>query len=330
MEVAFCLLDEEGSLRRLNAGARRLFGLDPQDPGGLRFEDLFAPVDREAGEPARLLREARDLGRAAIDRALIRKDGSEVCVEGILADRLLVLREGKEQAKLQRSVERLRSELHQFAFTVSHDLKAPLRSVKSFSDLLERRCKDKLDGDAREYLGYIADGAREMEQLLTDVLAYSQAGREDKTTLQPVDTGGVLQWALMNVDGIRKETNASVSWDPLPQVMADQTQFAQILQHLLTNAMKFRSERTPEIRVGARAEADGMVEFSIEDNGIGIDRAYHERVFGVFKRLHGREVPGTGIGLAICRKIVEAHGGRIWLESQPGQGSTFRFTLPAS
>jgi light-regulated signal transduction histidine kinase (bacteriophytochrome) len=168
-----------------------------------------------------------------------------------------------------------------------------------------------------------------MGQLLNDIVAYSRAGREDKTRMEPTQSVNVLQWAIMNVDGLAKQTGAVITWDPLPTVVADQAQLATVFQHLLTNGMKFRSGEPPNIHISAQQTQDRMWEFSIRDNGVGVDPEYLERVFGVFKRLASRDVPGTGIGLAICRKIIEAHGGQIWMESQAGQGATVKFTLPA-
>jgi light-regulated signal transduction histidine kinase (bacteriophytochrome) len=233
-----------------------------------------------------------------------------------------------ERQRLQQAAERASTELQEFAYIVSHDLNAPLRSVKSFVELLERRCGKLLDPDAVDYLGFITAGAREMEALLNAVLAYSQAGREDKTRPQATDSTGTLHWALMNVDGLTKQTGAQVTWDTMPKVWVDQAQLAQVFQHLLANAMKFRSDATPVIHVSAHETDDGMIEFAVSDNGTGIDSGQLTRIFGVFRRLVGKDVPGVGIGLSICRKIVEAHGGRMWAESEVGKGSTFRFTLP--
>jgi light-regulated signal transduction histidine kinase (bacteriophytochrome) len=163
---------------------------------------------------------------------------------------------------------------------------------------------------------------------LKDLLAYSQAGRADRTTFEPTSSANVLQWAIMNVDQLAKESGARITYDPLPMVDADQTQLSQVFQNLLGNAIKYRSEETPMIHVSAH-RVDDRYEFAVADNGIGIPAEHHERIFGVFKRLHGKEVPGTGIGLAICRKIIESHGGSIWVESETGAGATIKFTLPA-
>jgi light-regulated signal transduction histidine kinase (bacteriophytochrome) len=168
-----------------------------------------------------------------------------------------------------------------------------------------------------------------MDNLLQDITRYSQAGRHDKTRPEPTQAANVLQWAMMNVDGMAKLSSASITWDPLPMIVADQNQLASLFQHLLTNALKFRSAEAPHIHISAERESANRWLFKVRDNGIGMEQEQTERMFGIFKRLAGRDVPGTGIGLPICRKIVEAHGGRIWIESAPGRGSTDKFTLPA-
>jgi len=338
--VAVLSMDARGFILLANAGSDTLFGIGSGVATTLTFADLYPPPDRDAGEPEAALRCCAAAGHIGIARNLQRTDGSLVFIDGELntvagldgnpAGFTLIARPGEERRKMQQAVERVRSELHEFVFRVSHDLKAPLRAVKSFSELLERRYRAQLDTDANEYIGYIVEGARQMERFLNDLLAYSQAGREDKTRPQTTDATGTLQWALMNVDAMVRQTGASITWDGLPTVWADQAQLAQIFQHLLTNAMKFRGQEPPIVHVSAVANGNGLVEFSVTDNGIGIDPQYLDRIFAGFRRLPGPEIPGTGIGLAICRKILEAQGGRIWAESSLGKGSTFRFTLPAA
>lgn len=333
--VAFLAIDPGANVMWANAYARQLLKLNGRGTE-TSFSQLFPENERHSGEPDRLLEEARR-GPVPVAREFVRGDGSVVAAEGTLGPAdggtfVLTLQPGAERARLQRAAERSNAELAQFAYTVSHDLKAPLRSVKSFSELLERRYKGQLDQDATEYIAYITGGAAEMERLLNDVVAYSQAGREDKTRPQPIDTTMVLQFVVMNVDPLAKQAGATITYDPLIKVIADQNQVATVFQHLLTNAIKFRGETNEAltVHVTSRRLDDDTVEFSVTDNGPGIDPQYHDRIFGVFKRLVGREIPGTGIGLAICRKIVEAHGGHIGIKSQLGQGSNFLFTLPAA
>src|SRR3954454_16607667 len=221
--VALLAIDPGANVTWANAYARQLLKFNVRG-AQTSFSQLFPENERHSGEPDRLLEQARN-GPVAIAREFLRGDGSTVAAEGTLgpADSgtfLLTLQPGSERIRLQRTAERSIAELAQFAYTVSHDLKAPLRSVKSFSELLERRYKGQLDQDATEYIAYITGGAAEMEKLLNDVVAYSQAGREDKTRPQPIDTVMVLQWALMNVDPLAKQAGAKITYDPLPKILA--------------------------------------------------------------------------------------------------------------
>jgi PAS domain S-box-containing protein len=223
---------------------------------------------------------------------------------------------------------RSNSELQQFAYVASHDLQEPLRMIGSYTQLLERRYADKLDADAREFMGFIVDGATRMKQLIEDLLAYSRVGTRGKE-LRPVPAEGALERALVNLRASIDSTGAQVTHDALPEVVADDTQLIQLFQNLIGNAIKFKKQDEPiRVHVGV-SDAGSEWRFSVSDNGIGIEPQYYQRIFMVFQRLHTRdEYPGTGIGLAICKKVVDRHRGRIWVESAPGQGSTFHFTLP--
>jgi len=223
---------------------------------------------------------------------------------------------------------RSNTELQQFAYVASHDLQEPLRMIGSYTQLLERRYGDKLDQDAHEFMDFIVDGATRMKQLIEDLLAYSRVGTRGKN-LRPVQAQAVLDRVLINLRGAVEQSGAVITNDPLPEVSADDTQLAQLLQNLIANAIKFRKkDQAPRIHVGL-LDAGEEWRVSVADNGIGIEQAYFDRIFMVFQRLHTQdEYPGTGIGLAICRKVVERHGGRIWVESAFGEGSKFYFTLP--
>ena len=230
-------------------------------------------------------------------------------------------------AEANAQLARSNGDLEQFAYVASHDLQEPLRMVASFTQLLGHRYKGKLDADADEFIGFAVDGATRMQALINDLLSYSRVGTRG-AGMEPTALETVFERALKNVQGAILESGATITHDPLPGVMGDASQLTQVLQNLLGNAVKFRGPEPPRIHVSASRQATEHV-FSIRDNGIGIEPGYFGRLFIIFQRLHGTtEYPGTGIGLAICKRIVERHGGRIWVESEPGKGSTFYFTLP--
>jgi len=234
------------------------------------------------------------------------------------------------QQALQRNSEELgrsNAELEQFAYVASHDLQEPLRMVASYTQLLARRYRGKLDSDADEFIGFAVDGATRMQTLIRDLLSYSRVMTQGHS-LQPADARLACDMARRNLQKSIEESGATVSVGPLPTVHADATQLTQLFQNLIGNALKYCNERAPQIRVDATAGDEAWL-FSVQDNGIGIESQYFERIFQMFQRLHTREnYSGTGIGLAICRRIVERHGGRIWVESEPGRGSTFHFAIP--
>jgi PAS domain S-box-containing protein len=217
--------------------------------------------------------------------------------------------------------------LDRFAYIASHDLREPLRTMLRYMQLLDRKYADTLDEIAREYVAKTVAGARQMNQLISDLHTHSRIGREGKFT--EVECAAVLQEACGNLRAAIDETRAQITADPLPTVRAVRSEIVLLLQNLLQNALKFRAAHPPAIHVGARRQESNWL-FWVEDNGIGIERQYLERIFGIGERLHGRRIAGTGFGLANCRKIVDHHGGRIWAESQPGAGSKFVFTLPAA
>jgi len=223
-------------------------------------------------------------------------------------------------------LERSNAELERFAYIASHDLQEPLRMIASYTQLLEKRYKDRLDGDAHDFIGYAVDGAKRMQQLINDLLTYSRVGTRGQP-FESTDSMTVFQAAVANLDVTIRESGAEVTSDPLPTVMADRGQLVQLFQNLIENAVKFHGEEPPRVHVSAEQKGDEWL-FSVRDNGIGIEPQYSEQVFRVFQRLHGREYPGTGIGLSIAKRVVERHRGRIWLESQPGKGTTVYFVIP--
>jgi light-regulated signal transduction histidine kinase (bacteriophytochrome) len=221
-----------------------------------------------------------------------------------------------------------KQELEQFAYIVSHDLQEPLRMVNSYLQLITRRYEKQLDEEGREFINYAVDGAKRMQQLIGDLVRYSRVSTQGKE-LHPVSSEAVLKKTLSNIEAMIDEFHVEITHNNLPQVWADETQLVQLFQYLLDNAVKFRRDIPPQIHIEAIRKED-FWEFIIQDNGIGIKAEYYERIFMVFQRLHTREeYPGTGIGLPLCKKIVERHGGKIRVESEPGIGSTFYFTLKA-
>ena len=250
------------------------------------------------------------VSRDALQREIEHRQRAEVIREQTLAE-------------LQRSNE----ELQQFAYVASHDLQEPLRMVASFTQLLAAQYNDLLNEKARKYIFYAVDGARRMQELINDLLAYSRVGSQGaEPTL--LNTHSALGRALTNLAAVITETGAVVTNGDLPSVMADGVQIVQVFQNLIGNAIKFRTDRVPAIHVWAEKNGAEWV-FALRDNGIGIEERFKDRIFVIFQRLHSHsEYPGTGIGLALCRRIIERHGGRIWFESQPGVGSTFYFSLP--
>ncbi|MDZ7956931.1 MAG: PAS domain-containing protein [Aulosira sp. DedQUE10] len=247
----------------------------------------------------------------------------------------------EQETRQRQELTRSNTELEQFAYIASHDLQEPLRMVTSYLQLLERRYKNQLDVSADEFIAYAVDGAVRMQTLINDLLNYSRVSTRGQP-FKLVDCTAVLEKAIANLEVAIKESNAVITYDPLPEIMADTTQLAQVFQNLIGNAIKFCGEEPPEIHIQAiRNTIQSETEnsqltplenewlFSVRDRGIGVESQYAERIFVIFQRLHSRsKYPGTGIGLAICKKIIERHGGQIWMESEPGQGSIFYFTIP--
>ncbi|MDQ6672615.1 MAG: ATP-binding protein [Chloroflexota bacterium] len=274
-----------------------------------------------------------------------RRDGSEFPVEISLSPmtledgETLIIGNVRDVSAHKTADERLRAaaadlarsnaELEQFAYVASHDLQEPLRMVASYTQLLARRYEGKLDADADEFIGFAVDGARRMQELINDLLTYSRVGTR-ALLLEAVDTNGLVDQMASDLAAAIAESKASVTRDNLPVVRGDPIQLHQLFQNLIANAIKFhRPDQAPHVHVSAGLE-HGAWTFSVSDNGIGIEPRYLERIFVLFQRLHTRaDYPGTGMGLAICKKIVERHGGQLGVSSAPGQGTEFHFALPA-
>lgn len=270
------------------------------------------------------LEAASDLRRAIVGRVMRRNAELERRVEERTAT-AMAARDG--MARFAEQLSESNAELERFAYVASHDLQEPLRMVVSYLQLLARRYTGKLDADADEFIGFAVDGAKRMQQLINDLLAFSRVGRQERMSVA-VDLESTFVRVVENLAVAIREADGEITHDPLPEVFGDRSQLGQVLQNLLANALKFRGVAPARIHVSA-ARADGAWIISVHDRGIGIAPAHIERIFVIFQRLHTRaEYEGSGVGLAICKKIVERHGGRMWVESEPGAGSTFHFSLP--
>ena len=314
-----------------------------------QFEEVLARIEshlslrnlqKQLKEQNVLLQE-EITSRLAVEKTLQEKNlilqqeiSTRRAVEKALQEQNLVLqqeisnRQRAESALLKSNQELARSnaELEQFAYVASHDLQAPLATIASYAQLLEKRYKDQLDSKASKFIGNIVQGCTRMQTLIDDLLEYSRVGRSRKP-FQLTDCNHAVQQALANLQGAIRETQAVVTYSELPAVMGDISQLVQLFQNLVGNSIKYRHDAPPVVHITAcKQEKDWL--FSVSDNGIGIATQHQARIFQIFQRLHTqKEYSGTGIGLAICQKIVERHGGYIWVESKPGQGSTFYFTL---
>jgi PAS domain S-box-containing protein len=340
-----------GNVTFLNLVAERMTGWSCQEAVDRPVAEVFPLLDVTTREPTPVQMEtALERHRAVhqpANRILVGRDGSETWIEeraspirdreGRATGAVIIFRDisvrRDAESTLARKVEELsrsNEELGQFAYIASHDLQEPLRMVASYTQLLARRYKGKLDSNADEYITFAVDGANRMQRLIQDLLLYSRVGTKGNELLDTSSEGALLQ-ALGSLRAAIRESGALVTHDPLPTVLADRSQLAQLFQNLVGNAIKYQNGEIPQVHISAARNGGKKWLFSVKDNGLGIEPQYFERIFGMFQRLHKRdEFAGTGIGLAICKKIVERHGGAISVESQSGQGSTFRFTLAES
>jgi len=332
-----------GTIQSWNRGAEKLYGYTAAEMIGQSVA-LLSPPERQEEILAWLeqIREGRSIEHQETVR--LHKDGRRIDVsvsispvkdaQGRLIGASTIARDITERKRAEaalaakaKELARSNADLEQFAYVASHDLKEPLRAVSGCVGLLQRHCDGKLDNRANEYIAHAVDGAARMESLIDGLLAFSRVGTRGEKFAN-VECSKALETALKNLASAVRESGAEVTCDPLPAVRGDAVQLASLFQNLIGNALKFRGTAPPRVHVGAHQDGAHW-RLSVRDNGIGIDPRHFERIFGVFQRLHTRrEYPGTGIGLAVCKKIVERHGGRIWLESQPGEGATFYFSLP--
>ena len=293
------------------------------------WSDMPFVVMTSGGRPSRettiQARELETLGNVTLLERPVRPDT-------VLSSIRAALRARNRQYEMRRHQENLthaNRDLEQFAHSASHDLQEPLRTVAIYSELLAERCSGLLDDQAKICLKYMKSGALRMEMLVRDLLAYTQSAGVEEASPEPVDAKEQLQGALANLEEAIRSSGATITHDMLPAVRMKGLHIQEVLQNLIGNAIKYRRDEPPRIHVSAVRE-DGYWRFAVADNGLGIDKEFHRQIFGIFKRLHTQEqFPGTGIGLAICQRIAERYGGRIWVESEPGIGSTFFFTVPA-
>ena len=333
--------DVSGKVTRFNPAFERLTGYAAKEVIGRRFEILFPANTKEIS----LDRIRKILTAEFVEIPILRSDGSTRIVlwnsANIYAEDgktpVATIAQGLDITERKRSEDRLRllvsklsaanRDLSEFAYVASHDMQEPLRMISSYLQLLSKRYSGHLDKDADEFIGYAVGGAIRLQKMVNDFLTFSRIGTRGRAFVE-TDVGVVLNLALTNLKIAIEASHAKITYANMPTVKADEGQLLQLFQNLIENAIKFRSDKPPAIHVSAE-RGEGEWVFSVKDNGIGIDPKYQNRLFVVFQRLHSvAKYPGTGIGLALCKRIVERLGGRIWVESELGKGSTFRFTIP--
>lgn len=338
---AISLLDAQGTVLYASASTARVLGYEPEDIVGRAYFEFIHPDDRE--HAARTLREVLDKPALPVQSQVrmsskhgqwcwVESDTSNLLDEpnigAIVSNYRNVTKRKIAEEKMHRDAEemaRYNAELQAFAYAVAHDLKEPLRTVCAYTQLLAQRAM--LDEDSREFAEFIVGGVRRMSTLLDDLLALTRLSFTEPP--DGIELNEILDQAIKNMEQGIKESGAIVRFDQLPVVLGNHVHLVLLFQNLISNAIKYRSEASPEIDISVdRLGQQWLVK--VADNGVGIAPEYHDHIFGLFKRLHSRSIDGTGIGLAMCRKIVEGSGGKIWVESAPGRGSTFCLTLDAA
>jgi PAS domain S-box-containing protein len=338
---AITILNMKGTVEYVNPAFLQMWGYEDKKSVLARSALEFWAEEKKA---QMMITKIFSEGKASGQMEAKRKDGSNFIANvqgkiilneknektGITASFIDVTDTVNAKQKLEKSMEELKrsnQELEQFAYVASHDLQEPLRMVSSFTQLLQKRYYDKLDEDANEFIEYAVDGAKRMQNLINDLLTFSRVGMRG-TPFEPIDMNKVLSNTLQNLKFVIKETDTNIIYDELPIINADRSQIQQVLQNLISNAIKFHGKEAPKIRISSTEEESKWI-FSVKDNGIGIDPQFFNKIFVIFQRLHKRgEYEGTGIGLALCKKIINRHGGEIWVDSESGEGSTFHFSIP--
>jgi PAS domain S-box-containing protein len=347
-DYSIYMLDVNGVITSWNIGAERAKGYRAHEIIGKNFSSFYSEHDIQNKKPQKNLQVALNEGHCLDEGWRYRKDGSKFWASvvitavkdktGKLIGFAKVTRDMTERRQAEtelerkveertRELEQKNKELEQFAYVASHDLQEPLRMVATYVDLLNERCAMKLNKDEHDFIQYALDGAERAQQLIRDLLEFSQAGNKTKN-VKPTDLNLILKQVLQNLRVVLEETKAEIDTGPLPTLNVDETQIFQLLQNLVSNALKYKGQDNPKIKISAHEDTDNWT-FTIQDNGIGIAPEYHQRIFELFQRLHGKsKYPGTGLGLAICKKIIERHDGKIWVESNLGKGAAFKFSLP--
>lgn len=341
------MVDESGKIALVNSQVERLFGYTREQLIGQSI-DLLVPASARAKHPEHRSSffadpRARAMG-AGRDLYGQRQDGTQIPVEiglnplitegerFVLASIVDITERKRAEALLQEKLlelERSNEDLQQFAYVCSHDLQEPLRVISNYTQLLAKRYAGALDENANEFIEFTVDATKRMQELINDLLLYSRVQTKGQD-FQETDCSLVVEKAVANLEIAIRESSAQVSCGPLPTIKGDHSQLLQLFQNLISNAIKFRSEEPPEITICAEDTGTSWT-ITVRDNGQGFDMKYASRIFIIFQRLHNKEMyPGSGIGLAVCKKIVERHGGRIWVESEPDKGASFHFTLPKS
>jgi len=345
--VILVVLDKRGNIVMLNKKGYEILQYTEGELIGRNWFDIYIPKEnpKEIYEIFKKLMRNESQNTEFYENSILTKSGEEMIIAwhstllydnngeiiGTLSSGGDITELKKGEQDLLSTLENLKevnSELERFAYVASHDLQEPLRMITSFIQLLEKRYKDKLDEEANEFITFIVDGAKRMQLMISDLLFYSRIGRKEKEFSQ-LDVNIILENVISNLRIKIEETNAKITHDPLPILIGNEAEFVQLLQNLIYNAIKFhRKEETPVVHISAKFQKNQWI-FSVRDNGIGIDSQFFDRIFIIFQRLHKKEeYDGTGIGLAICKKIIERHDGKIWVESEVGKGSTFYFSIP--
>ncbi|MEO8131180.1 MAG: ATP-binding protein [Bryobacteraceae bacterium] len=336
-DYAMFTIDPEGILLSWNAGVEKLLGYSEEEWVGQHARIIFTPAEKAIEVCESEMRKTLESGSATDIRWHRRKDGSEFFANGFmnvirdesgaLIGYAKVMSDETARKQLQDSLSESNAALEQFAYVASHDLQEPLRTMSTFAELLAKKYAGKFDNEADQFLGHIVKASQRMSDLVRDLLEYARATTEERRP-DSVALDEDLEAALTHLTQAVQESGATITHDPLPTVQADRGQMVRLFQNLIGNALKYRKpDEAPKIHVSAQ-QGDGEWVIKVEDNGIGFDPEYATSIFTPFKRLHqAGDYPGTGVGLAICKRIVEAHGGRIWAESKPGEGAVFGFAL---